>query len=669
MNINLLFPLVLCFSASFSLFAQTTSNIQQPLSINTDGAAPAASALLDVKSTDKGVLVPRMTSAQRTAIASPATGLLIFDTNTGGFWFYNGAAWANLSVQRQLADADGDTKIQVEKSTDEDVIRMDLAGSERLVVRTNNPSGNNTMVELPNTGGNVFIGVGTGANNSTGAFNTGIGDTAFPANTSGQSNTAIGESALYQNTTGNLNTAIGRWALVTNSSGDNNTANGYAALYSNTTGFSNVAIGTNALYRNMIRGNLVAVGDSALYNNGAGVAHIYEAMFNTALGSKALFSNTTGYDNTAIGFNALFSNTTGLHNTGNGKGALYHNTTGNSNTALGGGALYSNREGNGNTACGAEALFDNWNGIYNTATGADALHNNTTGNENTAFGYSALSLNTSGQSNAATGSYALYSNTSGNNNTASGLLALYSNTIGESNAATGMNALFNNTTGYRNTACGNNALYSNNSGTHNTAFGYNAYFTADNLDNTTCIGMNSGGISNVSNRVEIGNNSVTWIGGQVGWSTYSDARIKNQVQENVPGLSFITQLRPVTYHLDIHKQHELSFRGKKEIGEWKGMYDIEQKQMTGFIAQEVEAAAKACGYDFSGVEQAADEVGMYSVRYAEFVVPLVKAVQEQQAIIENGKLRMETLEKENKALKAQLDKISTALQGMGVDVR
>ncbi len=74
---------------SLGLFAQ--------VGINNDDSDPDGSAMLDVKSTDKGMLVPRMTTAQRTAISSPATGLLVFDSTTGGFWFYNGAVWEDLS--------------------------------------------------------------------------------------------------------------------------------------------------------------------------------------------------------------------------------------------------------------------------------------------------------------------------------------------------------------------------------------------------------------------------------------------------------------------------------------------------------------------------------------------------------------------------------------------
>ena len=86
---------IACSAASLPLLAQ--SNIQQATSINQNGATPDPSAMLDVQATDKGMLVPRMTTAQRTAISFPATGLLVFDTTTGGFWFYKGAAWTSRS--------------------------------------------------------------------------------------------------------------------------------------------------------------------------------------------------------------------------------------------------------------------------------------------------------------------------------------------------------------------------------------------------------------------------------------------------------------------------------------------------------------------------------------------------------------------------------------------
>lgn len=74
----------------------TTGLLSQNVAINGTGAAPAASAMLDVSSTTSGLLIPRMTSAQRTAIAAPATGLYVYDTTTGSFWYYDGATWQEV---------------------------------------------------------------------------------------------------------------------------------------------------------------------------------------------------------------------------------------------------------------------------------------------------------------------------------------------------------------------------------------------------------------------------------------------------------------------------------------------------------------------------------------------------------------------------------------------
>ena len=57
------------------------------------GTAPNASAKLDVSSTTQGMLVPRMTTVQRNAIATPATGLMVYDITLNGFQFYNGTVW------------------------------------------------------------------------------------------------------------------------------------------------------------------------------------------------------------------------------------------------------------------------------------------------------------------------------------------------------------------------------------------------------------------------------------------------------------------------------------------------------------------------------------------------------------------------------------------------
>ncbi|MBU2553267.1 MAG: hypothetical protein KKF98_02335 [Bacteroidetes bacterium] len=85
------FTLVFLFTA-FCLFAQNVA-------INYDGSEPDASAMLDVSSTDKGMLIPRMTQAVRIGISNPATGLLVYQTDeSDGFYYYDGSGWVSLST-------------------------------------------------------------------------------------------------------------------------------------------------------------------------------------------------------------------------------------------------------------------------------------------------------------------------------------------------------------------------------------------------------------------------------------------------------------------------------------------------------------------------------------------------------------------------------------------
>lgn len=320
---------------------------------------------------------------------------------------------------------------------------------------------------------------------------------------------------------------------------------------------------------------------------------------------------------------------------------LYNNTIKNGNTSWGFQALFSNQQGYYNVANGYQSLFSNTTGYYNVANGVVALYNNTTGNNNIAIGGSALFTNITGDKNIALGPLSLYGNTSGIGNIAIGDGTLKNNTYGSSNIAIGSESLHSQQSGYDNVAIGYKSLYSV-TGWRNTAIGSEAgRFLPSAVNNVTCIGYLTGWNSTSSNQINIGNFSVTSIGGQVNWATYSDKRIKNNVKENVPGLAFINQLKPVTYHLDIKKQYELAMNGKKdESADYPEKYDIEKITQTGFLAQDVEAAAKSVGYDFNGVEAPKNGEGLYKLRYAEFVVPLVQAVKE--------------LSKENEELKARL---------------
>src|SRR6266536_788664 len=123
---------------------------------------------------------------------------------------------------------------------------------------------------------------------------------------------------------------------------------------------------------------------------------------NTAEGTDALLSLTSGIWDTALGFQALNHDTTGKNNTATGIRALFSNTSGSNDTAIGVYALYGNTIGWFNSAVGAFALTNNAIGNYNTATGYGAL-NHTTGDFNTALGQAALAANITGSFNTALG--------------------------------------------------------------------------------------------------------------------------------------------------------------------------------------------------------------------------------------------------------------------------
>jgi Chaperone of endosialidase len=271
-------------------------------------------------------------------------------------------------------------------------------------------------------------------------------------------------------------------------------------------------------------------------------------------------------NNTAEGTGALFSLTSGTYNTANGAMALHSLTSGNYNTAIGAGALYSNTTGTSNTANGAAALASNTTGGGNTATGGGALAHNTTGNGDTANGTGALGFNTIGSQNTANGDGALYKNTSGGFNTANGDAALYNNTIGVRNTANGDSALEGNTTGGDNTAEGFQALIHNTTGLSNIAVGSTAGANLTTGSNNIDIGNQ--GVAAEANTIRIGTvgtQTKTFIAGihgatasggaavfvnssgELGTLT-SSARFKEAIKPMDKASEAILALKPVTFH-------------------------------------------------------------------------------------------------------------------------
>lgn len=444
---------------------------------------------------------------------------------------------------------------------------------------------------------------------------------------------------------GYTNSYFGHQAGLSNTA-TNNSALGYQALLNNTTATRNVALGVSALYTQSYKNggtswtsDNVAVGFEALYTNNS--THYFNGIQNTAVGTQSLRSNSTGYYNTATGYQALYSNSTARYNTATGYQALFNNTTAGSNVAIGYYALYTQS-------------FSNKGEIWDS--------------ENVAVGYKALYLNNpthslNGTQNTALGNMALRDNSTGSNNTATGFQALVSNTTGYNNTATGYEALFYNTTGGYNTAVGYLSLRYNTTGSCNTAIGYGAdtynnsgYFVY-NFTNSTALGSTA--VVNASNKIRLGNASVSVIEGQAAYSVASDGRFKTNIQEkDVQGLSFINRLRPVVYNFDTKKFTEfLTQRMPDSIRKHYLEDDFGPStaiRQSGFIAQEVEQAAQAVGYDFNGLHKPDSEHDYYSLAYSQFVVPLVKAVQELSVQTEAQQQRIEKLQQEVVDLKKQL---------------
>jgi len=254
----------------------------------------------------------------------------------------------------------------------------------------------------------------------------------------------------------------------------------------------------------------------------------------------------------------------------------------------------------------------------------------------------------------AIGQNALYRNTSGSDNVGIGYWACQGASAGTQNTGIGQYSLYQNQGSY-NTGCGYAAGAGASSPTYNycTFLGYDADQAGSGGSYTNGMALGWSALFNATNNVQIGNTSVTAISGQVAWTFPSDRRIKENIKEDVKGLDFIMKLRPITYHINKDKQDSLL--GRKDLSNYPEKYDIEKIKFSGFIAQEVEQAANAVGYDFSGVKKPVNSHSLYGLSYSDFVVPIVKAMQEQQALIEK-------LTNQNEVLQKQINELRNSLQ-------
>ena len=375
----------------------------------------------------------------------------------------------------------------------------------------------------------------------------------------------------------------------------------------------------------------------------------------TAIGADALANNVSGNDNTAVGFQALLL-ATGNHNTAVGSEALFFDTSGHDNTAVGFQALLDNSTGILNTAIGAFSLSANIDGRFNTAVGG-GMEKNTSGSSNVAVGLAALDSNTTGNGNTATGINALFFNQTGSNNAATGGNALLNNK-GNNNAATGAFALQGNTTGHDNTAQGFQSLNGNVSGSNNVAFGSHAGANLTTGNNNIDIGANVLGNAGEANTIRIGKQGTqksTFIGGIFGTAVTGSTVVVNSVGKLGVATSssrFKEAIKPMNKASEaILALKPVSFRYKQDI-------DPDGVPQFGLIAEEVEKINPDL--------VVRDEQGkVMTVRYEAVNAMLLneflkehRSVAEQQSTIAELKTTVAQQQKQIEALTATVQKVS-----------
>jgi hypothetical protein len=519
-------------------------------------------------------------------------------------------------------------------------------------------------------GNNVAVGYKAGLNAATSLFSTYVGSLAGGLGViTGNTNTAVGYIAGYDLTSGNANVLVGGFAGTNLTTGQDNVAIGTSALDVDVDGNNSVAIGRNAL------GSQTGT-DADMHNTAVG----FEAgkgstigKFNTFIGSTSGGSGvTTGTHNNGVGVETLYALTSGVENNIFGYQAGSKITTGDFNVAMGHEALETEDTGSASVAIGHRALkIQNNDALnYNVAVGYQAGLAVATGTVNTYIGALSGSGNSVGHNNVAVGTNALLADSHGSQSTAVGVGALQTQDNGTTatnfrNSAIGYNAGLGITLGVENSLSGARAGESLTEGNYNVMLGYLAggYSTdtttgskntilgsychtsatdsenqivmghdvQGNGDNTLCFG-----VSSTDSSIAFGATSIT---------APSDERYKEDIADATAGLSFIKDLRPVTFKWKKEKDIPSDHRAYVEDSNDRVMQS-QGETNHGFIAQEVKAAIDAHSEIKDGFEMwSADPTdGRQRLGPTALIPILVKAIQEQNALIEALTARIAVLE-------------------------
>ena len=564
---------------------------------------------------------------------------------------------------------------------------VDIGVYEDLECECNHINGEGTGNNITTGVGNTIYGDSSGVNLSSGSFNSMMGYQAGYSLTTGDSSVMMGYQAGYNTTTGSENIFMGYQAGYNNTTGYNNIFLGSEGGKNNTTGYNNIAIGRKAGielstgYNNIFIGRTYSTGShitghdnifiandgpyaltTGSYNvvvgqdGNLGVAgsDINDGTYNTIYGAGAGQDLGSGTWNTFIGYDAGNHTEYGDYNTFVGFEAGWDNNrtnatnNANSNTHIGSanGTNDNNREGLYQTLIGAEifALSYNDNDIV-TVVGF-----NTYTNDNATLLGSEISVG--GSRGVAIGNWVGVDNSDG--------IGIGYKTQIEGNRSIGIGHKTDVTEansigiGYQAKVSDSYSIAIGNSndvsGQYSVALGNNI-----NIERTNSIVIGYGTKISGNHEAAFGNTSTTTIGGTGDFTALSDGRFKTNIQENIVGLDFIRQLRPVTYELRVTGYEfpvQLATRNSQPA-----------TRQTGFIAQEVEQASNNLNFSFSGIDYRKNQ-DLYGLRYAEFVVPLVKAVQElqpkrdeQQTILEQQQAQLQDYHQQLLELAEELKQI------------
>jgi hypothetical protein len=346
---------------------------------------------------------------------------------------------------------------------------------------------------------------------------------------------------------------------------------------------------------------------------------------------------TTGEPNTAYGARSLSTVVDGTLNSAFGYYAL-NLCLGHYNSAFGDNALANQQNVDNNSAFGYRSQINTTTGDMNTSVGSNSLYTNTTGASNVAVGYYALNACTTGGGNVALGKNAAKLLTTGGNTVVIGASGT-GITTGSSINCIGYDCLSGTTTGtqlvYIGQSCGDSGV----TGQNNIAIGYHAGRA----------NAPSGNITSGSNIICLGNNNISALYCADTSISSSDQRDKTDIENFTAGLSFVNQMRPITYRWDKRTDYVGMYATAQDILDVvpDGTHK-EPKQNVGFLSQEIEVLEKEIGFSSSKLNQLfcntnEDDTSM-GLKYERMVPVLVNAIKELSTKNDTLQARVLTLE-------------------------